>query len=99
MIEKWMGPSLPYVNEARASGCDKTSPVEMRESGGRDYFVLARVALENAIRNEDDVLALLPSAETPAAPAQRIYQSQLRRYRLEPNFQTQGDKVDQQYPS
>ena len=26
-----------------------------RESGSRDYFVLARIALESAIRNEDDV--------------------------------------------
>src|SRR5262245_24106493 len=46
--------------------------VRRAAAASRDYFVLARVALESAIRNDDDVLALLPSAETPAASAQRI---------------------------
>ena len=54
---------------------------------------LARKALEAAIRNLDDLLALLPSTETSAAPAQRIYQSKLSRDRVEPSFQTCSEEV------
>lgn len=41
----------------------KRTAIAMRESRSADWFVLARVALEAAIRNQDDLVALLAASE------------------------------------
>jgi len=39
----------------------------MRESRSNDLLILARVALQAAIRSEDDIFALLKDTPTPPA--------------------------------
>jgi hypothetical protein len=45
----------------------RRAAMAMRDARSRDFYVLAHVALEGAIRNEGDVLALL---EEPKQPTQ-----------------------------
>ena len=51
----------------------KRAALAMSDSRSSDFFVLARVALEAAIRDEIDLLELLPEPpRTPTKPMQAV---------------------------
>jgi hypothetical protein len=43
----------------------RRAAANMRQNGSRDLFILARAALEGAIRNRDDLFALLDATAPP----------------------------------
>ena len=50
-----------------AAGANPESRLGQRESRSNDLLILARVALQAAIRSEDDLFALLKDTTTPLA--------------------------------
>jgi hypothetical protein len=62
----------------------------MRESGSNDFFILARLALEAAVRSEDDLIEMI-SAERKRGPASKAPARELQTRRHDDDHDRHGE--------